>query len=214
MARIPASERDAFYESRRTELTQVALRLFAERGVDQTSVAAIAREAGISKGAFYLYFESKDALLEDVLRRNSLAPIVQELVEDLADKSLDDAIHGFVRGVWHFLTEHRELLLVALREAPLQLDRSKSLMQRVVVPVNRVLAGYLEERMEPARAEQLSMLIVGRGLISMVVAVFLTQDLLGAGEVAPVPEDQITSTLAELFLRGVTGPAPAGAPSC
>lgn len=214
MARIPASERDAFYESRRTELTQVALRLFAERGVDQTSVAAIASEAGISKGAFYLYFESKDALLEDVLRRNSLVPIVRTLVEDLTDKSLDDAIHGFVRGAWRYLLEHRELLLVLLRELPTQLERSQSLMQRVVVPMNRVLAGYLEERIDPARAEQLSLVISGRGLIGMIISVFLTQEILGAGQVVPVAEDQITSTLAELFLRGVTGSAPVGAPPC
>jgi DNA-binding transcriptional regulator YbjK len=64
MPKIPASERDAFYEARRTELAACALRLWAERGFDQTSVAAIAAEAGVSKGTFYLYFESKDALLE------------------------------------------------------------------------------------------------------------------------------------------------------
>ena len=63
MPKIAASERDAFYEARRTELADVALRLWAVNGFDQTPVAAIAREAGISKGTFYLYFESKAALL-------------------------------------------------------------------------------------------------------------------------------------------------------
>ena len=98
MSKIPASERDAFYEARRAELAACALRLWAERGFDQTSVAAIAAEAGVSKGTFYLYFESKDALLEDVLRRNSLVPHIQQLVDDLQHRSLEEAVRGFVRG--------------------------------------------------------------------------------------------------------------------
>ena len=56
MPKIPASERDAFYEARRTELARVALGLWAEQGYDQSSVAEIASRAGVSKGTFYLYF--------------------------------------------------------------------------------------------------------------------------------------------------------------
>ena len=69
-----------------------------ERGFDQTSVEAIAREAGIAKGTFYLYFESKDALLLEVLRANSLVPDVLALIRALETESLEDAVHGFVRG--------------------------------------------------------------------------------------------------------------------
>ena len=107
MARIPASERDAFYEKRRAELADAALELWAERGFDQTSVAAIAEAAGVSKGTFYLSFESKDALLEEVFRRNSLAPNLAQLVDDLKHRPLEDAVRGFVRGAWRHLCDHR-----------------------------------------------------------------------------------------------------------
>ena len=83
MSRIAASERDAFYEARRAALAEGALKLWAERGFDQTPVEAIAREAGIAKGTFYLYFESKGALLLEVLRRNSLVPAVLALMRAL-----------------------------------------------------------------------------------------------------------------------------------
>jgi hypothetical protein len=42
-----------------------------------------------------------------------------------------------------------------------------------------------------------------RALVGMVIFVFLTQEILGAGRLLPVPEEQITTTIAELFLRGV-----------
>lgn len=209
MPKIAASERDAFYEARRTALADVALKLWAEAGFDQTSVAAIAREAGIAKGTFYLYFESKRALLLEVLRRNSLVPNVLALIRDLQTRSLDEAVHGFVRGAWRHLRAHRELLLVALRELPTHLEEAREAVERVVVPTNAALARYLESRIGPQRAGELSAVVSVRALIGMIVVVFLTQDVLGAGRFLPVPEDEITKTIAELFLRGVAPDAKA-----
>lgn len=204
MARIAASERDAYYEARRVELGEVALRLWAEQGFDQTSVAAIAEAAGIAKGTFYLYFESKEALLVDVLRRNSLLPDILALIEDLERKPLEEAVRGFVAGAWRHLSEHRELVLVALRELPTHLDQVRELVERIMVPGNEALARHLEARMPAARTEALSSVIAVRALIGMVVLVFITQEILGAGRLLPVPEPEIIDTIAELFLRGVT----------
>jgi AcrR family transcriptional regulator len=203
VARIRASERDAFYETRRTALAEVALKLWAEHGFDQTSVAAIAREAGIAKGTFYLYFESKDALLLEVLRRNSLGPNLLALIRDLRTRSLEDAVHEFVRGAWRQLSANRDLLLVALREMPTHLEETRAAVERLMVPVNAAVARDLESRIGARRARELSPVISVRALVGMVVVVFLTQEVLGAGRFLPVPEEEITRTIAELFLRGV-----------
>jgi AcrR family transcriptional regulator len=214
MPKIPASERDAFYEARRTELARVALGLWAEQGYDQTSVAEIASRAGVSKGTFYLYFESKQALLEDVMRRNSLVPNVRGLIEDLESRGLDEAVHHFVRGAWQHLCENRELVLVAIRELPTHLEQAKLLIERVMVPANQLMAGYLEKQIDPTRAEQISLIISARGLLGMIIFVFLTQEVLGAGRKLPVSVEQVTATIAELFLHGVAVRAPQESPAC
>jgi len=51
-------------EIRREELLDISARLFAERGYERTTVEDVIRQAGLSKGAFYYYYPSKDALLE------------------------------------------------------------------------------------------------------------------------------------------------------
>jgi AcrR family transcriptional regulator len=203
MPKIAATERDAFYEARRTEVADVALRLWAENGFDQTSVARIAEEAGIAKGTLYLYFESKDALLLEVLRRNSLVPNIRALIEDLQSTTLEQAVHGFVKGAWRHLVEHRDLVLVVLRELPTHLDQARAHIERLIVPGNALLARYLDARIPPDRAASISSIISVRALVGMVIFVFLTQEILGAGRLLPVPEEQITTTIAELFLRGV-----------
>jgi Bacterial regulatory proteins, tetR family len=48
---------------RRSEILDQAIALFLSRGYDTTSLNDIIAEAGISKGAFYHYFPSKEALI-------------------------------------------------------------------------------------------------------------------------------------------------------
>ena len=54
-------------EQRRREILEQALALFAEQGYHETGVADIAAELRMSHGTFYRYFESKRAILDDVV---------------------------------------------------------------------------------------------------------------------------------------------------
>lgn len=54
-------------ESRRRIVTE-ALRLLGERGAEKVSVADVMSAAGMTHGGFYVHFESKEALLAEVIR--------------------------------------------------------------------------------------------------------------------------------------------------
>jgi TetR/AcrR family transcriptional regulator, transcriptional repressor for nem operon len=51
-------------EERRADLLEAGRTLFLSKGVAGTSLDDITRRAGVSKGLFYLYFDSKDDLLQ------------------------------------------------------------------------------------------------------------------------------------------------------
>ncbi|MEU8775927.1 TetR/AcrR family transcriptional regulator [Streptomyces sp. NPDC048606] len=95
-------------------LLAVATRLFADRGYDRTSVQEIVEAAGVTKGALYHYFGSKDDLLHEVYARmlrlqqqrldavaGSEAPVEERLRSAAADvvvttiENLDDAMIFF-----------------------------------------------------------------------------------------------------------------------
>lgn len=54
-------------ERRKQDLLNIAYRMFIEKGYENTNVDDIIIEAGIAKGTYYYYFESKEATLEAVI---------------------------------------------------------------------------------------------------------------------------------------------------
>jgi TetR/AcrR family transcriptional regulator, cholesterol catabolism regulator len=54
-------------ESRRVEICRTAAQIFRDRGYDATSVSDIARALGLTKAGLYHYFDSKEALLFEIM---------------------------------------------------------------------------------------------------------------------------------------------------
>ncbi|MGG7568276.1 TetR/AcrR family transcriptional regulator [Rhodovulum sp. DZ06] len=62
-----ARTRAADYDEKREALLQGAARVFATGGYHGASMSALARECGVSKALLYHYWESKEALLFDLI---------------------------------------------------------------------------------------------------------------------------------------------------
>ena len=54
-------------ERRKRELLQIAYGMFVSKGYENTSVDEIIEAAGIAKGTYYYYFQSKEQMLEEVI---------------------------------------------------------------------------------------------------------------------------------------------------
>lgn len=107
-------------EARPDEVLDAALDLFVERGFAATRVEDVAKRAGISKGAVYLYFPSKQALLEGLIRR-AIAPVAghaQQMVGEF-DGNPREMITAFLRMVAERLKNPRFLAIphLIMREA-------------------------------------------------------------------------------------------------
>ncbi|MFF0493277.1 TetR/AcrR family transcriptional regulator [Nocardia sp. NPDC003482] len=59
---------DPSKSARRTELLSLAAGLFAERGLRATTVRDIADAAGILSGSLYHHFDSKESMVDEILR--------------------------------------------------------------------------------------------------------------------------------------------------
>lgn len=73
-------------ELRKDAILKTAEKLFFEKGFAETSVQDILDAMSISKGGFYHYFDSKNALLEDICRERSARDIERIRMELFSGK--------------------------------------------------------------------------------------------------------------------------------
>lgn len=66
--KLSASRRTASKEQRREQLIKATIKSVAKRGLGETTMADVTREAGLSLGIVNLHFQSKHKLLEETLR--------------------------------------------------------------------------------------------------------------------------------------------------
>lgn len=64
----PPGTREQRKEARRREILEAAFQAFTAQGFTATRLDEVAERAGVGKGTLYLYFESKEALFEEVVR--------------------------------------------------------------------------------------------------------------------------------------------------
>jgi len=62
-----------YKEEAKTRILSAANRVFGERGYRQATMDDVAKKLGVSKGAIYLYFASKEELFEEICRTEPLA---------------------------------------------------------------------------------------------------------------------------------------------
>ncbi|MFH1002112.1 MAG: TetR/AcrR family transcriptional regulator [bacterium] len=104
------------HDERKTEFLDTAQELFFTKGYEKTSVEAIIKKMGLSKGTFYYYFKSKEDLLDALIER--LSEKILEEVKKIADREDLDAItklnsaYAVTRSV---KLENLELLKVLLK---------------------------------------------------------------------------------------------------
>jgi AcrR family transcriptional regulator len=104
----------------KVELLRAAEAVFAERGLAAAKVEDITARAGVSKGAFYLHFESKDdcwrQIIEGFLAKlaNCVEPRPEELAPAPDPRALMEVWHAHDLEVLEFCWQNRAILRMVL----------------------------------------------------------------------------------------------------
>ena len=110
------SKIDLNKSQKKLSLLNTAFELFTTKGVNETSIAEIAKAAGIAKGTFYLYFRDKYDIRNKLIsyKAGSLLIAAAEEVqskEDVEAMSLTDRILALVDFIITSLEEDKNLLM-------------------------------------------------------------------------------------------------------
>lgn len=100
------------YDERKAEFLDAAMRLFMQHGYEQTSVNAIIEAVGVSKGAFYHYFRTKEDLLDELAARagEQALALLEPLVEDESIAAVPK-LNEMFRRTNSFKAQNRDLMV-------------------------------------------------------------------------------------------------------
>ncbi len=134
-------------EETRNRILQSALKLFSDTGYDATGVAGICSAAGVSKGAFYHHFETKQAVFLRLLE-DWLLQLDADLLAALGEApTVVDGLLGMAartRGVFSAADGRLSILL----EFWAQARKDPVIWERTIAPFRRyreVFAGIIRK---------------------------------------------------------------------
>lgn len=123
MPRTPA-QNEAVREERQAAILHAALLVFARHGYNGSSIREIAAEAAIAQGLLYRYFESKEALLREIMEQG-MRDVLRSFAEAHAGASPESQLELLIRHSFALVGQHQDFwrLSYSVRMQPDVLDQ-------------------------------------------------------------------------------------------
>ncbi|MGO8965930.1 TetR/AcrR family transcriptional regulator [Mycobacterium sp.] len=176
-----------YRDERRAHILAAARRCFVRDGFHQTSMQDLVREAGMSSGAVYRYFASKDAMIVAIAEENldQIDAIVQESVQHGADFGAALAAALEFVSARHAEDGFAAIALVVWSEAL----RNPALAARLRESFDAAGAALAETASVSApTATVLTPDVLAKTLLCVLPGYLLQVAIRGADAVAPIPD--------------------------
>lgn len=200
--------REEHRESVRMALMKAAERLIAERGFEKTSVQDIAAATGYSTGSFYLFFESKERMYEELLCHHCRELIGRLRGSRRAAGTPAEQFRATIRTLVAYFNENRDFFRIYYSISPAwdnpatgKGDAAKRLLLEFLEEMQTMYAegrrrGDFRKDITPGE-----MVLFAHGVVSFM---FLSWSLPAKERTPPPPGDQ-ERILADLILNGIGG---------
>lgn len=186
---------------RREDILKASLHLFATKGFHGTSMRDIAREAEITEGLIYHYFESKRDLFRAIIDEYSFLPLLRTL-PDLAEQlDLRALLIVLARGFFDVLKQNTELARLLLQEVQVFPEEKEVFFADAVHESILELSKILQARMNDRARAQVDPDVAARLFFNALLAFFVEQEILGGKHMLPADEGSYIEHLVDMFVK-------------
>ncbi|MDQ0155751.1 TetR/AcrR family transcriptional regulator [Robertmurraya andreesenii] len=176
---------------KRQLIIEKALELFAKQGFEATSVQQITEYCGISKGAFYLSFKSKEELILSLIE-HSMSQFISEIDYAVNNMQNDRPLYSFFYRTFIGLLKHSNMAKLFIKdqgysfsdELFLKIRYYDSLTDRIILEMLEKLYG------EEIEATKYDLMYCIKGFIQTYSGMFLFNE-------APLDVSLLSQTLVE-----------------
>src|ERR1700732_4724825 len=148
-AEVRASSSETRAQDSRDEILKAAIRLFAIRGFHETSMAEVARAAGVSKALIFWHFKTKEELFMAVLNR-LLEPYFIDFAEEAGALDERAQLRKLVESYLLFVRDNAASVRFFLG----QMLHGEKVPEELATQVMRLYDGYRELMVDIVRRAQ------------------------------------------------------------
>lgn len=209
MPRISPHARRALVEERKGQILAAAAKVFARKGFERATIAAIAKEAGVAEGSIYNYFKNKADLLVSIPRQ-IIVPAVQSSVgaASLAHLPPEQMLTLVAQNMIGVVQQNVDIIRVVLSSLP-TMNRAAQAKYLEQVPLYAVgmLEAYVRAQVSAGvfRAD-VNPALAARMFPGLLVLTILMQDVLQVPGVPRFDNDALIADAVRLFLHGALTP--------
>jgi AcrR family transcriptional regulator len=135
-------------EARRAQILDAAAQVFAEKGFHRATTKEIAQTAGVSEGTIYNYFDSKDALLIDMMTQLIELDQLDAAMTQTRGGDIQEFFMTMFRARSDRIAQAQGLLQAVLPEIMVNPPLRERFYDQYVLRIATLLEQYVQKRIE------------------------------------------------------------------
>lgn len=193
-------------KARPEEVLDAALDLFARNGFAATRMEDIAKAAGLSKAAIYLYFHSKDDVFKALIETRIVS--LRAKIGEVGTAMMDDPVAGLRHVVRLWTASNGDGRMVAipriiLAEAARFPELAEYYHHVVITQMQAVLYQLIDGGVRKGIFRNIEPKVAARALVApMMFEMLRRQAFISEGD--DIPLEQLSETFFDLFLNGIS----------
>ncbi len=199
MARTPK-----VVEDRREQIIDAALRVFSQKGFTSATNKNIAREAGITTGLIYYYFENKEKLLQAVIESRSPLRLVTSPPPQIATMPPELFLRFAIRQILSII--EGENFMQFIRVMLPEVIRNPQVTPLVAGFFQRLLGfltSYFESKMATGELRRTDASLTAQVFMGSIIGFVLRRNIIRDPSALQYSHEQIADAITETVLTGI-----------
>jgi AcrR family transcriptional regulator len=198
-------KRELQKEARRSAIIDAALEEFTAQGFTAAKLDDVAVRAGIGKGTIYLYFDSKESLFEEVVRKHLMPDrdMAESYIASMGEGSAAEILTRHFRHIYTFMKHDKvpPLLMMIQSETARFPNLAEFFYQEMISPTQEMIRHIIRKGVQAGEFRADAESIYPQLLFAPAMSSALWN--LAYGRLAPLDLDNYAETHIDFMLRAL-----------
>lgn len=194
------------------KILDAATKVFTIKGFNGATTNEIAKEAGVSEGTIFRYFDTKKELFLSLfvpaimeMKLPEILDDLEEILNTMREEPEEEVIKAVIENRINLIRENIDIFKLIFYEAQFHPEIGELLVNKIIIKSRRIFMKYIEDRKQAGRFKDIDSGVAARSIVSLLAGHLLWHNLI----VIHAPDDEILEEekdldeVIRLFLSGI-----------